>query len=252
MMKAITHDDCLVNHRDQCSTCGLLLQPLWTFFYPGNFFSARCDYVKKLQPPLFWIEASNNMTWDRPSKFGGVMFNETISTLGATRVAMEHWIGSHPSIKPCDLSPYALISKWNYGEGKWFRWYFEFRAAPPRHPILSDWVRIRPKEAKRVLQDKASRVREFNLLGGRLYRWSKFYPGALPGRDSWIWSYFPDGEYWWNLTLVYNGNVSAVLERAWVENPVSDEWIELLQSSPKNPTTAEFFNQRPKSPTRAK
>ena len=85
MMKAITHDDCLVNHNDQCSTCGLLLQPLWTFFYPGNFFSAQCDYVKKLKDPYVFSNISEEMTTARPNEMGGVMFKETISTLGIDR-----------------------------------------------------------------------------------------------------------------------------------------------------------------------
>lgn len=48
----------------------------------------------------------------------------------------------------------------------------------------------------RVLRkDRTKRIREYSLLAGFLYRWIRIYE-RIPAPDSWIWTYFPDGEEW--------------------------------------------------------
>jgi len=37
---------------DNCNVCGLQFYPLWTQLFPGNFFTAKCSYIRQLVPPL--------------------------------------------------------------------------------------------------------------------------------------------------------------------------------------------------------
>jgi len=51
MMKAVTGKDCVMPPNGACSVCGLVALPFPMLHFPGNFFTATCDYVKRLVPP---------------------------------------------------------------------------------------------------------------------------------------------------------------------------------------------------------
>jgi hypothetical protein len=53
MTRAIVHDDCLQSPSNDpvCDACGLVALPFPTLHFPGNFFTARCEYIRKLLPP---------------------------------------------------------------------------------------------------------------------------------------------------------------------------------------------------------
>jgi hypothetical protein len=57
-----------------------------------------------------------------------------------------------------------------------------------------------------LLDDVNIRLREYYLLPGHILKWSKLYPPhndnnnvssfVVPTSDSWIWDWFPDGNFW--------------------------------------------------------
>lgn len=48
---AITNQQCLAPVDDTCSACGLRFFTVWSMQFPGNFFTTKCSYVRKLIPP---------------------------------------------------------------------------------------------------------------------------------------------------------------------------------------------------------
>ena len=225
MMKAITDKLC-IDRMDQCSTCGLLFQPVWTLLYPGNFFTARCDYVQQLIAPNEFEARTDVMLARRPKEIRGAIFGEKRDTRGEARFATEHWIGSHPSIVPCHLSTHADLTIW-----------LDKPNVPLRSmtasdlPLESKWILSDIERTRTILQDKSSRVRDAYLLPGLLWKWQSFYQ-QYPPMDSWIWDYFPDGQEW-RQRVYSNDTLSKVLEDAWRETPLSSAWLELLKASAK-------------------
>jgi roadblock/LC7 domain-containing protein len=129
LMKAVMSTECIdmANSDGTCNTCSTQLQALPFTCYTGNMWVAECAYVKKLIPPKDYEpakqkihkEVSNATKRIGNSKFFKVnldngtttfKFKETTfwqiereSWFGGARYAMEHWLGSHPDLKPCDV-----------------------------------------------------------------------------------------------------------------------------------------------------
>lgn len=208
MIRAVTGELCL-HHMNECSTCGLHFQPIWTFFYPGNFFVGRCDYINLLIAPTEFMNRTAKMLTNRPKEMKGSIYPERDDRRGEGRFANEHWIGSHPSLIPCHVSTHPNIETWFADEGP----PFHFMTASDL-PLDSEWVGSNKQTRKSVLSDKTVRTRDSFLLPGLLWKWYSFYQ-VYPDRDSWIWKYFPDGLLWRELLDQYAGNVPKVLDTVW-------------------------------------
>ena len=107
----------------------------------------------------------------------------------------EHWVGSHPSLNPCDLCPKNsleyCIKRFSRGKNP----AFEFSLAP-RHSIYDDWFqRDDIMFREEVAFAKAARMRERFLLAGLLASWLVMY-NDIPDESSWIWEWYPDGQDW--------------------------------------------------------
>ncbi len=224
MTRAVTDKLCL-DHMDECTTCGLLFQPVFTFFFPGNFFISQCSYVSRLIAPNEFEAKSDVMLTSRPKELMGVIYPETKVTRGEKRWAMEHWIGSHPSMIPCHVSTHPSILQWMKSDTGLP---FQFMNSA-KLPLISRWLKNDVGKMKSILNDPASRRRENGLLGGLLWKWHSLYQD-IPPADSWIWNYFPDGKEWRQLVETHP-NVSEALQVAWQEVPPSQQWLKMVKAS---------------------
>jgi hypothetical protein len=48
---AAMNEYCWNPPNDSCNVCGLQFWPVWSTFFPGNMWTAKCSYVRKLLPP---------------------------------------------------------------------------------------------------------------------------------------------------------------------------------------------------------
>jgi hypothetical protein len=198
-----------------CNVCSLLWYPFPFLHPPGNFWTAQCSYVAKLLPPLPYDAALQDFLFSKTggkSRFSNFTFfmfqGEKIMTerhmkthpaaFGIQRYAMENWIGSHPAIVPCDLSVAERVDYWiedrrDVAEFEWSLF--------PRRNVSSGWAYVHEDRLSALLADTQKRVKEFYLLPGRISVWQTLYTEALPAADSWIWSFFPDSQYWKNALL---------------------------------------------------
>ena len=202
---AVSRDECLRPPDESCNVCGLQYFPVWSSFVPGNFFVSKCSYVQRLLRPSEFgrqmtlvmedvLQLRADKVWDmtlyNPKK-GGV--------LGVDRYSSEHWIASHPTVIPCDLSRTADFRYWvqgarNVSDEATF-------ALAPREDLSGPWFRLQKRDV--VLSNRTRRRREFFLLAGALFKWYQLYDGELPPADSWVWRWFPDGADWWEKGVPY-------------------------------------------------
>ena len=256
MTKAVSSQDCITpptksnsenNSTLTCHVCGLLFYPLWTMFFPGNFWTAQCRYIatyldapsvfrKKMtlvvdkmktrviqenetEPTLNYRRDWQSQLEDTAGKFRTKLQSITQSGgyLGIDRYAAEHWIASHPAVVPCDMSKTADLEFWwnqvaasdsnasthdvsgrssHANDASTLQWDFA-----PRHPIDADWFRLRKDFIKGGVRNATIDLRrEYFYLTGFLFKWQELYGyesmRAALSRDSWIWSWFVDGDFW--------------------------------------------------------
>jgi hypothetical protein len=189
----------------QCNVCGFMFYPIWTPFFPGNVWTAKCSYIRKLMPPQVFKKQSDStadkaVALMREGRFTMNLLSPYLEEggyLGRERFADEHWVGSHPSLVPCDLAPRPQLMKWvhprlrkKFGAPP-FKW-----SLAPRHGINEDWLFLQGiKKKYRLVADPDWRHREFFLLPGALWKWITWYD-AVPPDSSYVWKWFPDGLEW--------------------------------------------------------
>jgi len=143
----------------------------------GNFYVTKCSYVNRLIPPRDFerVKMKLHKEMMRNKSLSWVNDPDPLmsrdSWLGLNRYSLEHWIASHPSLKPASVYPMSH-GAFNY------RWV----------PKALDWVPwLRGTIIKTaVIMKKAP---TYYKLAGRLYLYEKLY-GELPPPDSWVWTFY--------------------------------------------------------------
>jgi hypothetical protein len=92
------------NAPSHCNVCSSRMTPVPHPCTPGNMWLAKCNYIVKLIHPMNFTEAMANL-------FCGSSHPEPCVGMGS--YAAEHWVHSHPTVMPCDLST-DLSYVWNY------------------------------------------------------------------------------------------------------------------------------------------
>jgi len=204
--------DQMNNDSSSCNLCGQRFVLQWTFMVPGNMMMASCDYVRHLLPPAEYQTkmadaAGHALYLSLWGQLNTRRFGYREDLFGLDRYSDEHWIGSHPDVRPCDLSQ-APIS-WG-GPG----------ARDPTDPLTLD---------------VDERKRDYFLLPGQILKWMRLY-GQVPSNSSWIWSHYPDGEGWKNAVVKYgNQVVESVTDSYRVSLPplFADSEVTALPPPPK-------------------
>jgi len=87
--------ECANMPMDTCNICTGRFSPVPHPHNSGNMWVASCRYIKKLIDPDKFQEAMDGLGYG-----GGDIF---LACDGRNRYSAEHWVHSHPSVKPCDL-----------------------------------------------------------------------------------------------------------------------------------------------------
>lgn len=196
---AVTSLDCLKPPNGSCNVCGLLFNMLPYVHAPGNFWTAQCSYINKLLPPKEYktkVEKTHQELTELRKK-GKITIDiyghkQWPWRFGTGRYTNEMWIGSHPEIIPCDLSPSPNINFWRQqnrtlDEMTW--------SMAPRFNVMDVVEDVDPPLVVESIRNASMREREYSLLPGMLYKWHRLYE-KLPPRDSFFWRVFPEGGEW--------------------------------------------------------
>jgi hypothetical protein len=203
---AAVHPNCIVPPNSTCNLCGLQFFTQFTFFVPGNMWTASCRYVAQLLPFDLYYDARERaveqlLILKLQNQLRGTLLWDQLDFLGLDRYSDEHWVGSHPSIVPCDMDPYGSVKDVFHGilqqdELEW--------AAGPRNRGICGGINDNLQDA--VKNNPDLRRREVLLLPGLIVKWYTLY-GKLPDRSSWVWTFFPDGQYWFEGARKYGSDV---------------------------------------------
>jgi hypothetical protein len=216
LMKAVMSTECVdmpATNNGTCNACSTQLEVFPGVHYPGNMWVAECAYVKKLIPPKDFEKAKQKIMNDvlpATTKIIGkyewytVTLDNGTSTfkfegkelkrikrkphlIGVGRYAMEHWLGSHPDFKPCDVfSPSN-----NPGTRK-----IDYNAAAEINcTALVPRLQISMKD-RDCNQDRGCN-RDWNnvtrnpwfMHEGKLYEYKALY-SKVPDNSSWFYRYF--------------------------------------------------------------
>jgi hypothetical protein len=195
---AVTSQLCLKPPEESCNVCSLTFHPLFLLIYPGNFFAADCNYVRKLIPPAVFNSKMKALLALRRQKiaenpaYEHIFANITqFDKFGQGRYAPTHWIGSSPLLNPCTLTSQGLK-----------KWFVERNA-------LADFSwSLLPRTDNSDME--AIRNRQYNVIGGNLFKWFALYNMAPPD-DSWAWRWFPDGQKWKQAVARYGNRTVHVV-----------------------------------------
>mmetsp|Transcript_45794 Transcript_45794/g.139123 ORF Transcript_45794/g.139123 Transcript_45794/m.139123 type:complete len:439 (-) Transcript_45794:229-1545(-) len=210
--KAAFSDACQSAPGDMCNVCSARFSPQPFLHSSGNIWTADCEYVRELIPPLYFFPAMEDvfdekvdvvLGWanggkgwrdDRTSSPSSLEYfapapyrsnqkpqiYDKIWFTGQGRFSMEHWVHSHPNQRPCDVYP----GQWNVAHEKLppsgTDWVPELRRAPRRHS-LEDYE-----------YGVMERMREDAWYCGsdsRLYEFERLY-GERPTEDNWFWRFY--------------------------------------------------------------
>jgi hypothetical protein len=201
---AVTSPACLYGVQDTtCNVCGLQFFPVWSTFFPGNFFTSQCSYVNRLLSPNNYSQAMQqiyesikgiNTTRYKPHFTYKLFLPRSGGRYGEGRFSSEHWIGSHPTLRPCDLSPTTNLTYW-FIEHNVSTIEMTWDVAPRHYFWNSSWFKMEQAQLNKQRSRLDQRLREYFLLPGHLYRWMTLYK-ELPPDDSWVWEWYPEGEIW--------------------------------------------------------
>ena len=226
------HPDCR-RHTDTCNVCGLLWTPVPWNHAPGNFWTARCSYIRQLVRPSHFDRWHNQLFVHvyKPLVDEGKMVATKQFLMGQDRWSMEMWIGSHPTLRPCDLSIESDIKEWLHtnrinitapvgmddGADDIFDWARFPRAT---HDMRTLFDHSEPRFNPGLLDRPEIRFRDYNMLGGMIMRWRLMYE-EMPVDDSWMWEYYPDGKVWQQgLKLHGTEKVYEALSKEYWEPPI--------------------------------
>lgn len=168
-------DQLLSNKTLHCNVASKLWQAWPHWLAPGNFWEAKCSYVRKLIPPMEYNEARVQMFRRllQPSSpeektslaclrtfFGNAtdifdLSEENLHLVGMGRYNFELWIYSHPNVVPCDdpntIQGTVLESNWAWYPFAYHEWYrmhgrlFEFHQLyhklPPKSSFFWNYYR---------------------------------------------------------------------------------------------------------------
>jgi hypothetical protein len=175
---AAASEMCLNPLDNTCDFCGLIAAPIPWLHVPGNFWSARCSYVNKLMPPQAYKNAMNRYRREVAEPY---VNNGTMSMrfdirgkrcFGDGRWSAENWIGSFPSVVPCDVATVSDIRHWQTVDRNQSE--FNFSVAP-RRDLRSMMDKSAPRVPPYILNNPELRLRDYHLLGGLITRWQRLY-----------------------------------------------------------------------------
>ena len=189
---SVLSESCRPSNR--CNVCGTHFYPLPFLGFSGNMFSASCSYVDKLLPLDQFEKEMNSIAGDAlvgkvTEEYTDVLFGFNPRMLGSYQHSIEHWIGSHPDLRPCDVAPLTETNVPYQEADKSLS-----AGEAPRRGSANPTSIDQEKEEK-FRRNREAALREYYYLAGNTLRWQRLYE-KVPDDSSWVWNYFPDGQLW--------------------------------------------------------
>jgi hypothetical protein len=167
---------------ENCNICGARFSPFPHHHMAGNMWTAQCSYIRKLHKPDDFGQKMESlmetvMQFAKDSTVPRPTFQQYQDEyfVGRGRFALEHWIGSHPSVRPCDVYPGDYLCGYNDVPKSTNVWTPKLLPAP-RFPVS-------------IFQKRSPRDGNWFCGQARLLEFQYLY-GERPPADSFLWSFY--------------------------------------------------------------
>ena len=210
MTNSVLHPDCQYPPDDRCDVCGSSFYTRFSTIYPGNMWTAKCSYVRNLLSPREGGEYDDKkiesvakfLKYRLWGKLHSTLLEDRIDYFGLGRYRLEHWIGSHSSIRPCELHRQNVTFELMV-TGQIKPEHYEWGMGPRREEVVDEIV----DATNRLKTDEDAQFREYYYLPGNLIKWFTLYGSkGVPSPKSWAWSFFPAGNRWKQLVEKHGEN----------------------------------------------
>ena len=238
------HTKCLHPPNEECDVCGAQYYIMFASMFPGNMWTATCSYIQKLLPPIvngeYWTRKESAIKQFLLLQSEGILKN-TLGWhqdvfYGLDRYIWEHWIGSHPTLVPCEMHTPA-IGFWDMVEGRVTPQHYEWGMGPRRTMIFD----IPNKRKDWLSKNNTINFRQFYYLAGNMIKWVTLYD-MVPPQDSWVWNTYPAGMIWKEYVAKHGTNsISALIDESRNEQSVFHSAFDARDSSAT--TTIHSFDE---------
>jgi len=207
---AVVHPDCLFPPDDRCNICGAQFYTRFSTMYPGNMWTAKCSYVKRLLPPIEGGEYDQRkkesvmkfLKYRLWGQLSSTLLEDRVDYFGLGRYRLEHWVGSHPSIQPCELHKKDVNFE-SMITGNITAADYEWGMGPRRNEVVAEF----PDAREVIEKDENAQFREYFFLPGNLIKWFTLYGSeGVPSQSSWAFKFFPAGDKWRKLVRANGEN----------------------------------------------
>ena len=220
LTKAAMSDDCqnihLLHNQNnistrpqECNVCSSRFSPVPHFHVPGNMWTAKCDYVRKLLPPKEFVNHMNRLVayvrqnfqkqqqGDEQSQNNPKNLFPNITPyqirlgwpLGIKRYAYEHWLGSHEDLQPCDVYP---DPSYQFGYGNLPGINSTWKPSLQKAPLLPS---VGHYLSPQMIALQAGIYTDWMCGPARLLEYQFLYGNnavVLPPANSFLWSFYKD------------------------------------------------------------
>ncbi|GKY97517.1 hypothetical protein MPSEU_000709900 [Mayamaea pseudoterrestris] len=167
---------------DACNVCSSRMSPIPHPHTPGNMWLARCRYVRQLIDPLLF-EAKMRTVSSIPKH------TKTEASYGLGRYSAEHWVHSHPSCKPCDLSDDSKY-RWAYHNVPSSKFTKKLSMAPRFNRSVFAPQRPPRRWIKNGKNRTSLPVVQIGLsVNDRIVEYQELY-NESPAKDWWGWQFY--------------------------------------------------------------
>lgn len=191
-----------------CDTCSTRFSFLPFSAYVGNMFVAKCNYISKLTPPhefeeqkqkvintmknattkitlpnkrnIYETKLDNQTSYKFREK--EYMWIDRKSWIGVDRYAAEHWIASHPDIRPCEVFPQETNPAIIYGRSIPLD-----RFQKPKLTSIQDTMTT--NVSKQFWSKNGKFYHPWYSDKGKLFEFQQLY-GAVPKTHSWFYTFW--------------------------------------------------------------
>jgi len=150
-----------------CNVCASRFSPTPHPHTSGNMWLARCSYISKLTDPKKFEKAMSSIYGEEPD-----------ACIGTGRYAAEHWVYSHPEVKPCDLYTDPSFV-WGYDNLPETGDFEKDLSVAPRFNNRSAYVKTPDPHCPGRGFSLKMRIAEYQLLYNR-----------TPGESWWGWNFY--------------------------------------------------------------
>ena len=203
-----------------CNVCGTRFATFPHYHMAGNMWTATCEYIRQLIRPVDFpnkmealLEQSiflggksdvgtgggGSIAATRTGTVGGVVdraipkptFQQYSDgyPVGRDRYSLEHWIGSHPNLQPCDI----YSRKYTHG----------YRDLPSIQSVWTAHLATAPRFDIHTFLKISSLRGEWYCGQARLWEYAYLYDGIQPDPDHFVWKYYQDTYKGCNVPLDY-------------------------------------------------